>query len=182
MRMKTFPPFVILIGSMGAGKTSTGKELSKALGLELLDTDNWIESKNKRTIREIFAEKGEPYFRGQEKEAVEWLSQHSRAVVSTGGGLWMDEALRSRLLDMGWCVWLKVSAEEAWKRVGHHLGQRPLLDTGDDPKTALSDLLQKREPYYGLAHYSISTDNKSAKEVAADILRTIRDKHILDLS
>ncbi len=180
--MKRFPPFIILIGSMGAGKTSTGKELSKALGLELLDTDYWIENKNGKTVQEIFAEKGESYFRDQEKEAVQWLAQHSCAVVSTGGGLWMDEALRARLLAMGWCVWLKVSVEEAWKRVGHHLGQRPLLDAGGDPKIVLGDLLQKREPYYGLAHYSISTDGKSAKEVAADILKTIREEHILDLS
>ncbi len=180
--MKSFPPVVILIGAMGAGKTSTGKELSKSLDLEFFDTDQWIEEKNQLSIPEIFAQKGEAYFRHQEKEAVQWLSQRSRLVASTGGGLWMNENLRVRLLSMGWCVWLKVSAEEAWKRIGHHSDQRPLLGMGNDPQTVLKELLKKREPSYALAHQMIQTDGKSAKTVAAEIFKKIQGESVLDLS
>ena len=94
----------------------------------------------------------------------------------------MNENLRARLLSMGWCVWLKVSAEEAWKRISHHSDQRPLLRMGNDPQAVLKDLLQKREPSYALAHQVIQTDGKSAKTVAAEILKTIQDGSILDPS
>jgi len=178
--MKKFPPLIILVGSMGAGKTSTAKELAKSLNLPFLDTDQWIEEMNGKSISEIFKEKGEAYFREQEKAAVNWLAQQGPMVVSTGGGLWMNDDLRERLLSMGWCVWLKVSVEEAWKRIGYHLGQRPMLDKEKDPKAALTYLLLKREPVYGMAHNVFFTDHKSAKDVAASIVKIIQDENILE--
>src|SRR5690242_11260671 len=106
------PSNVILVGFMGAGKTSTGKELARLLDFEFLDMDQLIEEKNKMKIPEIFEKKGEGYFREQEKEIVEFLKSRRNCVVSTGGGVWMDRTNRENLMAIGFCVWLIVSAEK----------------------------------------------------------------------
>src|SRR5437868_14787440 len=113
-----FPPNIVLIGFMGAGKSSTGKELAEALKFEFLDIDEWIEGKNAKSIPDIFKNNGESFFRDQEREAVKCAATKKRAVISTGGGLWMDAENRSLLKKIGWCVWLKVSPQVAWQRVG----------------------------------------------------------------
>jgi shikimate kinase len=177
-----FPPVIILIGFMGSGKTSTGKELAKELCFNFLDTDHWIEKRNEKTIARIFKEKGESFFRSEEREAVTWIRSHQKVVVSTGGGLWMNEDNRKQMLSLGWCVWLKVSAEVAWKRIESNSDQRPLLENIKDPSIELKSILEKRSPVYQLAHSSFVTDGKDPKQVAIEILNFLKNDDLVDLA
>jgi shikimate kinase len=176
-----FPPNIVLIGFMGAGKSSTGKELAEILKFEFLDIDQWIEEKNKKRIPDIFEENGEAFFRDQEREAVKCVMSKKRAVISAGGGLWLDEKNRSLLKKMGWCVWLKVSPEVAWQRVGAFLDHRPLLSQSKDPLSAIKKILIERDSVYALAHANFDSDGKSPKEVSREILSFLKEKNILNL-
>jgi len=177
-----FPPVIILIGFMGSGKTSTGKELAKELQFNFLDTDNWIEKRNEKTIARIFKEKGESFFRSEEREAVTWIRSHQKVVVSTGGGLWMNGDDRKQLLSLGWCVWLRVSAEVAWKRIESNSNQRPLLENIKDPLVELRNILEKRNPVYQLAHSNFVTNDKDPKQVAIEILNFLKKNDLIDLA
>jgi shikimate kinase len=176
-----FSPVIILVGFMGSGKTSTGKELAKALHFDFLDTDHWIEDKNKKTIAQIFSEDGEEFFRNEEKKAIEWIREHTKIVISTGGGLWMNEENRNQLLSLGWCVWLRVSAEMAWKRVEPNSGQRPLLEKMKNPLDELRKMVEKRNPVYELAHSDFYTDGKTPKQVAVEVTQVLKKDHLIDL-
>jgi shikimate kinase len=177
-----FPSVIILIGFMGAGKTSTGKDLAKTLHFDFLDTDLWIEERSQKTIAEIFDDDGENFFRAEEREAICWIRDHRKSVVSTGGGLWIDEKNREQLLSLGWCIWLKVSAEEAWKRIKPNYGKRPLLARSNNPLSEIQRMLEKRNPIYQLAHSSFSTDGKDSKQVAGEILDTLKKNSLIDLT
>lgn len=177
----TLPPNVILLGFMGAGKTSTGVELARLLNFEFIDTDHWIEEKNGKKISQLFEDEGEIFFRDQEKKAIEWLGARKHFVVSIGGGAWMNDEIRTALLRMGWCVWLKVSAEKAWQRTRVNLSQRPILSKSDNPLELIQAMLREREPYYAKANISFDTVGKSPKEIANEISRTLNEEHPFDL-
>lgn len=177
-----FPSVIILIGFMGAGKTSTGKDLAKSLKFDFLDTDHWIEEKNNKRISQIFKEEGESFFRLEEKEAIERIRNHRRLVISIGGGLWMDEKNREQLLSFGWCVWLQVSPEMAWKRVQLNLEQRPLLMQWKNPATEIRKMIEKRNSVYQLAHARFSTNDKDPKQVANEILDFLKNDSLMDLN
>jgi shikimate kinase len=175
------PNNIILIGFMGSGKTSTGKELGKLLEYNFWDMDQWIEEKNKKNISNIFTEKGEEYFRSQESEAVDWLKGKQRIIASTGGGSWVNQANREKLLKLGWCVWLKVSAEKALERIGMNLSQRPVLAQSKKPLIEINNILSFRNQFYSLAHTSVATDKKKPKEVALEILKILKEDQPFDL-
>jgi shikimate kinase len=177
-----FNPNIILVGFMGSGKTSTGKEISKILGLRFWDMDKWIEKKNKEKIIKIFQKKGESFFRQQERKAVLWLSRQKNYVVSTGGGTWLQKKNREKLLESGWCVWLKVSAGDVWKRVGAHLEKRPLLSRSKDPKQKIRSLLSERNPHYALAHASVDTTEKNPRQVAVEVVKVFKKMKPFDPS
>jgi|SRR5581483_5525935 len=172
------PENIILLGFMGSGKTTTAKELSKLLDYEYWDMDQFIEKNSGLKISEIFADKGESYFREQEKVALDWVKTKKKFVISTGGGVWLDEINRSLLVKLGLCVWLKVSPEEAWKRVSKNLNQRPLLSCEGDPFDRLKSILESRTPIYSLAKKNVETDNKSPELVAREILELIRNDEL----
>ncbi len=176
------PSNIILVGFMGSGKTSTGKELSKALGYNFFDMDNWIEEKNEKKISEIFEKNGEAYFRQQEIEAIKWLEGKNDYVVSTGGGTWIDKKNRENLSKLGWCIWLKVAPESLWKRVSNHLDQRPLLSKSKNPVEYLETLLKERIPFYSLAQASFDSSEKSPKEIALEIIETLKKNRPFDLT
>ena len=164
-----------------SGKTSTGKELARLVSFDFLDTDHWIEEKNNGKISKIFQDNGEAFFREQEKEAVKWLKTRDHCVISIGGGAWVEEENRNALLGMGWCVWLKVSAEKAWQRIEGHLSQRPLLSKVGNPLETMKSMLTDRAPFYSMAHVSFNTADKNPKEVALEIFRTLKEEHPFDL-
>jgi len=174
------PSNVILVGFMGSGKTLTGKELAEVLNFIFLDTDQWIEEKNKKKVREIFEEKGEVYFRNQEKNIINELRSKQGYVIATGGGIWANKENRETLLKMGWCVWLKVSAKVAWQRVGENLSQRPLLNRSSNPLKTMEKILNERKLTYLLAHESFDTNRKSPKDVAHDIFQALKREKPFD--
>lgn len=176
------PPNVILVGAMGAGKTFTGKELSHLLGFQFWDMDQWIEQQCKRKIKEIFQDEGELYFRKKETEVVELLKDKKHYVISTGGGVWVEERNRAKLLNAGWCVWLKVSAKEVLRRVGPNLESRPLLASSPNPLITIEEILARREPLYSLAHARVETDGRDPKDIALEIHRLLLEAKPFDLS
>ena len=156
-----------LIGFMGTGKTSVGKLVAEILHFDFLDTDEMIHHRTGRTIADIFAKDGEPAFREMEHQVVTEISNRKKTVISTGGGLPTNprnlELLKSRSLVI--CLWS--SPEKIWERVGHQ-SHRPLLHD-PDPQKKILDLLTARKPFYKQADVLIDTDNRSLREVAAQV-------------
>jgi shikimate kinase len=160
---------IYLIGFMGSGKTSVGRQLARKLGWKFIDLDREIEQGEKRQVAEIFQENGEPYFRSLEKRYLRQASYSTRAVIALGGGTYIDAQNRA-LADMtGLTVWLKVSFARLADRVKMD-GTRPKFDNRDEAER----LYQDREPHYALARVHVSTDEGSPETVADEIIGVIR--------
>ncbi len=140
---------VVLVGMMGAGKTAVGKELARLLAVPFRDSDEEIVAASRMTIAEIFARDGEAFFRAREAEVIARLLRGTPAILSVGGGAYLNSDTRALISDLGVAVWLKADLDLLWSRVRHKT-TRPLLQT-DDPRQTLSDLLDARAPVYALA-------------------------------
>lgn len=137
---------VVLVGMMGSGKTSVGTAVAERLGRPFLDSDEQVESRTGRTVREIFETDGEAAFRVLEAEALaEALSRPTPVVVAAAGGVVLDAGNRRQLKGAGTVVWLRADADVLATRVGSS-DHRPLL--GDDPLGVLERLEGEREPLY----------------------------------
>jgi len=164
------PRRVLLVGFMGSGKSTVGRLLADALGWEFVDLDDEVERDQKRSVAAIFAESGEPRFRAVEARLGERLLARDRVVLAAGGG-WAATPGRLRSLPEGTLsVWLKVGPDEAVRRAAPLAGARPLL-AGADPVGAARKLLSAREPFYAEADLEVDTEDRSIKDVAAEILR-----------
>ena len=161
-----------LIGLMGAGKSSVGHFVADRLRFAFLDTDEWIERQAGKTVSELFAQAGEPAFREWEGKAVAELVSLDRNVISTGGGLPVNEANFASLKSHALVVYLWASPELLWERVryAHH---RPLLQD-PDPQAKIRNLLAAREPFYRQADVMVSTEHRSVAEVAQNVLAHFR--------
>ena len=163
---------IILIGFMGAGKTSVGQELSSRYQKKMVDTDCLIEDKAGMTISDIFAQKGEEYFRQLETEVLsDLLEQADNWVISVGGGLPMREENREILKELGEVVYLQVEPKTVLRRLKGDT-TRPLLQ-GDQVEKKVTDLMDSRGPVYEkAAHRIVRADGKSLEEIAEEIYRT----------
>jgi shikimate kinase/3-dehydroquinate synthase len=144
---------IVLVGMMGAGKTSVGRRLAAHLHLPFVDADGEIEAGAQMTVPEIFERFGEPYFREGERKVLARLLSDGQKVLATGGGAFMNEATRARIAQSGVSIWLKPDFEVLMRRVRKR-SNRPLLQTAD-PEETLRRLLQERGPIYGLADLTI---------------------------
>jgi shikimate kinase len=162
------PVNLALIGFMGTGKTSVGRLVAEQLHFEFLDTDDLIQTRTGRTIADIFATDGETTFRALERQTVGELAGRTRTVISTGGGLPTNrenlEALKTHALVV--CLW--AAPEKIWERVRNQ-SHRPLLHD-PDPQRKIRELLEIRAPFYRQADVLIHTDQRSAREVAQQIV------------
>lgn len=165
-------PKVVLVGPMGAGKTSVGKRLAKRWGVEFRDTDHDIEAKEQRTVSQIFIDSGEPYFRRLEHEAVLTALAEHEGVLALGGGAVMDPATRAALAGHP-VVFLRVGLSAAVKRVG--LGvSRPLLL--GNVRGQIKRLLDERTPVYeSVARWQVDTDDLGPAEVVAQVVSLVEE-------
>jgi shikimate kinase/3-dehydroquinate synthase len=159
---------VVLVGMMGAGKTSVGKRLAAKLGLPFVDADAEIEAGAQLTISEIFERFGEPYFREGERKVIARLLKSGPLVLATGGGAFMNGATRENIARHGLSIWLKPSFDVLFARV-RKKSNRPLLKTAD-PEQTLRQLLEERSPTYALADLSIESVDAAHDSVVDAIL------------
>ena len=144
---------VVLVGMMGAGKSTIGRRLSARLHLPFLDADTEIEAAAGMSIPDIFETHGEPHFRDGEARVIARLLDGGPAVIATGGGAFMREETRSRIRDKAVSIWLKADADIIMKRVKRR-ADRPLLQTAD-PAATVGRLIEEREPVYRQADLTI---------------------------
>lgn len=165
---------IILIGFMGSGKTTVGNRLSYKLKRSIADTDKMIEKREERSISEIFAVRGEDYFRKKETELLRELKREkTRQIFSVGGGTPLRAENRKLLSELGTVVWLKVSPETVYNRLKGD-ATRPLLQ-GKDPMEKIKTLLKEREDLYAdAADIVITTDKKTVSQIAEEIAAALK--------
>jgi shikimate kinase len=144
---------IVLVGMMGAGKSTIGRRLSARLHLPFLDADTEIEAAAGMSIPDIFETHGEPHFRDGEARVIARLLDGGPAVIATGGGAFMREETRGRISDKAVSIWLKADADIIMKRVKRR-ADRPLLQTAD-PAATVGRLIEEREPVYQRADLTI---------------------------
>lgn len=144
---------IVLVGMMGAGKSSVGKRLAKRLALPFADADIEIEQAAGMTVPEIFATHGEPAFRDGEKRVIARLLETGPMVLATGGGAFMNGETRTKITRHGISVWLKADLDVLMRRVRRR-DDRPLLKTAD-PEGTLARLIDLRYPVYADADVTV---------------------------
>jgi shikimate kinase len=162
---------IVLVGLMGAGKSTVGKRLAASLGVPFVDTDAEIESAAGLTAAEIFELYGEADFRDGERRVVARLIDGERKVIATGGGAFVDPRTRALLNEQAITVWLDAPVEVLVERTARR-DTRPLLRTAD-PRQTLKELAEQRRPAYAEAHIRIRTGNGAHSEVVDRILREL---------
>ena len=165
---------ISLIGFMATGKTTIGKQLADELGYEFIDLDQYIEKLTKKSIKEIFKEKGETHFRTLEKKLLKKvLDQYNELVISPGGGIILDQENIDLLKEKTTPFLLKAKPENILNRIDE-LSKRPLIDT-KNPKMTIEKLLDKRKEYYNQFNNIIITDNKKIDDIVYEILNLLEN-------
>jgi shikimate kinase len=139
-------PNLVLVGPMGAGKTSIGRRLAERLGLEFVDADQWVEQHTGVAIRTIFEVEGEAGFRRRERAALQALCGGRDRLIATGGGAVLDAANRELLARRGFVVWLRTPVERQLERLQRDR-KRPLLEA-PDRRQRLLEMAAERNPLY----------------------------------
>lgn len=158
---------IVLVGLMGAGKTSVGRRLAVLLGMPFVDADKEIEKAAGCAIPEIFAAHGEAAFRDGERRVIARLLKDPPHVLAAGGGAFMDPETRARIRDDALSVWLRADIDLLLERVGGRRG-RPLLDTGDR-RAILAALIEERYPVYAEADIIVDCGRESPAATAARV-------------
>ena len=169
------PKNIVLIGFMGSGKSTVGRELHKRLGYSLTDMDQLIEETMGKRITEIFKEEGESAFRDFETLQLLEIAKltDTRHIVSTGGGIVIRPGNRSLLRQLGYVVWLHAPEDEIYRRTSRN-NERPLLNQ-PDARERIATLMAEREPWYKeTAHLKIDTSGLESHEIASGILESAR--------
>ena len=163
---------IFLVGPMGAGKTTIGRQLADLLRWEFVDSDHEIEARTGANIPWIFDIEGEEGFRQREEHVIDVLTQRRHIVLATGGGAVMRELNRRHLHDRGTVVYLETPVERQLERTARD-HNRPLLRT-PDPRARLTELLRIRDPLYReTAHHIMPTERASSRDVAWHILQAL---------
>lgn len=162
---------IVLVGLMGAGKSTVGRRLAQKLGLPFRDADHEIEAAAGMTIADIFAIHGEPHFRDGERRVIARLLQQGPMVLATGGGAYMNEETRKQIAQQGISVWLRADLDVLMRRVRKR-ATRPLLQTADPEKT-MRDLMEIRHPVYALADIDVYSHDAPHDRVVAEVMSAL---------
>ena len=163
---------IVLVGMMGAGKSTIGRRLAARLRLPFLDADIEIEAAASMSIPDIFATHGELYFRDGEARVIARLLDNGPAVIATGGGAVMREETRKRIADKAVSIWLKADLDVIMKRVKRR-ADRPLLQT-EDPTATVARLLEVREPLYRSADLTILSRDVPHERIVDECMDVLR--------
>jgi shikimate kinase len=163
---------IVLVGMMGAGKSTIGRRLAGRLRLPFLDADIEIEAAAGMSIPDIFETHGEPHFRDGEARVIARLLDNGPAVLATGGGAFMREETRNRIRDKAVSIWLKADADIIMRRVKRR-ADRPLLQT-EDPAATVSRLLEQREPVYQNADLTIWSRDVPHERIVDECIEALR--------
>ena len=160
---------VVLVGMMGAGKSSIGRRLAQRLGVGFVDADAEIEAAAGMTIAEIFSTYGEPDFRSGEARVIARLLDQGRQVLATGGGAFMNTETRAGVREKGVSVWLKADFEVLMKRVKRRAtADRPMLQ--GDPAQRVRQLMNERYPIYAEADVTVMSREVSHEVIVSEIV------------
>src|SRR6202165_2038621 len=165
---------IVLVGMMGAGKTSIGRRVAARLGIPFVDADVEIEQAAGMSIADIFAAHGEPYFRAGEARVIARLLDHGPQVLATGGGAFINVQTRANIRDKAVSVWLKAELDVLTRRLRRR-NDRPLLKT-DDPVATLANLLAERDPIYGEADVTVISREISHDVIVGEIIAAVCGK------
>ena len=162
---------IVLVGLMGAGKTSIGRRLADRLGLAFIDADTEIEKAAGKSIPDIFAEHGETHFRDGERRVILRLLENGAQVLATGGGAFMNPETRAAIKAHGLSIWLKAELDVLLKRVSKR-GGRPLLEN-KDPAEVLQNLINLRYPVYAEADITVESLDVQHTQMVNAVLQAL---------
>ncbi|MBB3456612.1 shikimate kinase [Rhizobium sp. BK313] len=164
---------LVLVGLMGAGKSSIGRLVANQLGIPFVDTDIEIERVSRMTITELFDAYGEEEFRALETRVIKRLLKGGPRVVSTGGGAFINDRTRRHVKRSGLSVWLKADLDVLWERVNKR-DTRPLLKT-ENPKQTLEKLMNARYPIYAEADLTVLSRDVGKDVMVKEVLAAIAE-------
>lgn len=162
---------IVLVGLMGAGKTTVGRRLAEKLGLAFVDADHEIELAAGQAIPEIFAQHGEAYFREGERKVIARLLENGAQVLATGGGAYMNIDTRNVIRTHGISIWLRADLDLLMRRVRRR-SNRPLLQN-DDPEGVMRKLIAERYPVYAEADITVDSRDVAHTSIVNTIIKTL---------
>ena len=162
---------IVLVGLMGAGKSSIGRRLAEKLNVPFVDADHEIEVAADKTIPEIFKDHGEAYFREGERRVISRLIENGAQVLSTGGGAFINEETRQGIQARGISVWLKAVLSLLMKRVMKR-ADRPLLQS-DDPEAVMQKLMDQRYPIYATADVTVESRDVQHTQMVNEVIKVL---------
>ena len=164
---------LVLVGLMGAGKSTLGKAVAQSLGVEFIDSDNIIEKNQQQSIAEIFATHGEEYFRNKERETIANIikTADKSIVLGTGGGAFVNEKTRELILSETLSIFIDANVDVLLERIGDS-STRPLFD-GKDPRTVLQSLMNERYPVYAQSNICVPSGEETAQETIHKIITAL---------
>jgi len=162
---------LVLVGMMGAGKTTVGRRLASRLNRHFLDSDEEIEKAAQMTIPEIFAQRGEPEFRAGETRVIARVLKDRDIVLATGGGAFVNAETRAQVRQGAISVWLKADSNILFERVSRR-SNRPLLKTAN-PRATLEKLIEERYPIYAEADITVLSRDVPQDVVASDVIEAV---------
>jgi shikimate kinase len=171
---------IVLIGMMGAGKSTIGRRLATRLNLPFVDADHEIEAAAGKSISDIFADHGEPHFRDGEARVIARLLQNGPIILATGGGAILREDTRRRIKEKGISIWLKADVDVVLRRVRRRTN-RPLLQTDDQDRT-VTRLIAEREPLYATADIHILSRDIPHERIADECIVALQQRLLVQSS
>lgn len=166
---------IVLVGLMGAGKTTVGRKVATLLSLPFVDSDAEIESVSTMSVAELFETYGEPEFRALEARVIARLVLEGPRVIATGGGAYMNAETRGLLAGKAVTVWLKADLDTLMERVARR-ADRPLLKAAD-PRKVMRDLMDRRYPVYAQADLTVTSRAVKREVIAAELVETL-ERHL----